>query len=325
MKNSLVDALVQLKLDQKILEASQTAYDKGALPYLDYMAAVRAVEGDYNAITKAENTLRAWYIPDEDIEAVRKEAKEIIESGKRDRSPEHLKEQIKKWARVDLRVPDEADGGTVVERNLNVKDVVVDNTLNLFQIAKLDRLLVVANAPEDELPSLQDLTSEERRWTVQTVGAPPKGISGPIDDISYIIDVNQHSAVVKGYIPNDGRLRSGQYTTATVHLRPPKNVVEIPASALADDGKQAVVFVQTGDKPGVYTMRRVEVVQRLDKSVLVRSKFDDGKDEQPLTKEEKEDGLLPRRALTPNEKVITSGVLELKKELEDRESEGAKP
>jgi cobalt-zinc-cadmium efflux system membrane fusion protein len=324
MKNSLVDALVQLKLDQKILEASQTAYDKGALPYLDYMAAVRAVEGDYNAITKAENTLRAWYIPEEDIEAVRKEAKEIIESGKRDRSPEHLKEQIKKWARVGLRVPDEADGGTIVERNLNVKDVVVDNTLNLFQIAKLDRLLVVANAPEDELPALQDLDSEERRWTVHTVGAPPKGISGPIDDISYIIDVNQHSAVVKGYIPNDGRLRSGQYATATVNLRPPKNVVEIPASALADDGKQAVVFVQAGDKPGVFTMRRVDVVQRLDKSVLVRSKFDDGKDEQPLTKDEKEDGLLPRRVLAPNEKVITSGVLELKKELEDRESEGAK-
>jgi len=68
----------------------------------------------------------------------------------------------------------------------------------------------------------------------------------------------------------------------------------------------------------------VEVVQRFDKTVFVRSKFADGKDEQPLTPQEKEEGLLPRQALKPGEKVITSGVLELKKELEDRESEGAK-
>jgi cobalt-zinc-cadmium efflux system membrane fusion protein len=328
MKSNLMDALLQLRLDRKVLDASQAAYDKGALPYLDYMAAVRAVEGDYSTINRTENTLRAWYIPEEDIEAVRKEADEIYEKekqgGKRDRSPEHLKEQLKRWARVELRVPDEFDGGVIVERNLSVKDVVVDNTLNLFQIAKVDRLLVVANAPEDELPTLHGLSTGQRRWTIYTVGASPKGIPGPIDDISYIIDVNQHSAVVKGHIPNDGTLRSGQFVTATVQLPPPENVVEIPTSALADDGKQAAVFVQAGDKPGVYTLRRVEVVQRFDKAVFVRSKFADGTDEQPLTPEEKEDGLLPRRALKPGEKVITSGVLELKKELEDRESEGAK-
>jgi CheY-like chemotaxis protein len=325
MKNNLIDALVQLRLDQKILDGSKAGYDKGAVPYLDYMAAYRAVEGDYSTIGRTENTLRAWYIPEEDIEAVRKEAEEIIkQGGKRDRSPEHLKEQLNRWARVELRVPDEADGGTIVERNVNAKDTVVDNTLNLFQIAKVGRLLVVANAPEDELPALQGLSTEQRQWTIHTVGASPKGITGPIDDISYIIDVNQHSAVVKGHIPNDGTLRSGQFVTAKVQLPAPKDVVEIPTSALADDGKQAAVFVQSPDKPGVYTLRRVEVVQRFDKTVFVRSKFADGKDELPLTPEEKDEGLLPRQALTPGEQVITSGVLELKKELEDRESEGAK-
>jgi cobalt-zinc-cadmium efflux system membrane fusion protein len=321
-KNDLVDAIVQLKLDQKILEASQAAYDKGALPYLDYMAARKAVENDFNAINKAENNLRVWNIPEEDIDAVRQEAQKIYDQGgQRSRSPEQIQEQLRKWARVELRSPID---GTIVERNIAVPELVVDNTINLFQIAKVDRLLVVANAPEDELPTLHGLSTEQRRWTVHTVGAPPKGITGPIDDIGLLIDVNQHSAVVKGHIPNDGRIRGGQFVTATVQLPPPENVVEIPTSALADDGKQAAVFVQSGDKPGVYALRRVEVVQRFDKTVFVRSKFADGKDEQLLTPEEKEDGMLPRRALKPGEKVITSGVLELKKELEDRESEGAK-
>ena len=325
MKSNLVDALLQLKLDQKILDASQAAYDKGALPYLDYMAAVRAVEGDYSTINRTENTLRGWYIPEEDIESVCKEADDIYkQGGKRDRSPEHLKEQLKRWARVELTVPDEADGGVIVERNLSVKDVVVDNTLNLFQIAHVNGLLVVANAPEDELSTLHGLSTAQRHWVVRPMGSTTE-IQGPIDDISYIIDVNQHSAVLKGHIPNNGELRSGQYVTATVELPPPKNVVEIPTSAVADDGKQAVVFVQ-GDRPGVYTMRRVEIVQRFDNKLYVRSKFANGQDEQPLSAEEKEQGLLPRHVFKPDEKLITAGVLEIKKEVDDRvaEAEAAK-
>jgi cobalt-zinc-cadmium efflux system membrane fusion protein len=318
-KNDLVDAVVQLKLDQELLAASQRAYDKGALPGLDLIAAKRNVEGDYNDIGRAENTLRAWNVPEEDIEAVRKEAEEINrQGGKRDRDPEHVREQLRRWARVELRAPDD---GTIVERNVTLHETVVDNTINLFQIARVNRLLVIANAPEDELPKLQALSTEQRRWTVHTVGAPKEGIPGTIDDISYLIDVNQHSAVVKGHIPNPkGELRSGQFVTATVELPPPEGVVVVPMSAIADDGKQAVVFVQAKDRPGVYTMRRVEITQRFDKTAFVRSKFDGGKDQLPQTAEEKEQGLLPRQALKPGERVITSGVLELKKELEDRES-----
>jgi cobalt-zinc-cadmium efflux system membrane fusion protein len=319
-KNDLVDALVALKLDQEILAASQRAYDKGALPGLDLLAAKKVVEGDFNTIERAENTLRAWTVPEEDIEAVRKEAEQVIKKGgQRDRDPQHLKEQLRRWARVELRA---SDDGTLVERNVNRREVIVDPTLNLFQVAQVSSLQVVANVPEDRLAVLHALDTEQRRWVVHTAGAPAEGIAGPIDDISYVMDVNQHNAVAKGTIPNPGGvLRGGQYVTATVRLPPPENVVEIPTSALADDGRQAVVFVQADDRePGVYTMRRVEIVQRLDRSVFVRSRFSDGRDEQPLTPQEKEDGLLPRHVLRPGERVITAGVLEIKKELEDRQS-----
>jgi len=184
-------------------------------------------------------------------------------------------------------------------------------------------MLVVANAPEDELATLHGLSTGQRRWSIRPLGTTTD-IPGPIDDISYIIDVNQHSAVLKGHIPNkDQELRSGQYVTATIELPPPKDVVEIPTSGLGDDGKQAVVFVQTDDKAGVYTMRRVEIVQRLDRTVLVRSRFDDGQDERPLTPEEKEQGLLPRHILKPGEKILTAGVLEIKRELDDLAAEAA--
>ncbi len=325
-KNDLVDALLQLKIDESIVAGSQAAYDKGALPLLDLLAAKKAVAGDENTIDRAEQTLRAWEVPEADIEAVHKEAEAInARGGKRDRDPQHLKDQLHRWAKVELRAPED---GTIVERNANVGDTIVDNTLNLFQIARVQRILVSANAPEDLAPTLNALNTAQRRWVVHTAGAPVEGVAGPIDDISYVIDVNQHSAVVKGYIPNpEGVIRGGQYATVTIRLPAPQNVVEIPNDALADDGKQAVVFVQDDpNKPGVYTMRRVEIVLRLDKTVLVRSRLSGANgepaDQLPPTPQEKDDGLLPRHALKPGDRVITAGVLEIKKEFEDRQSEG---
>ena len=46
-----------------------------------------------------------------------------------------------------------------------------------------------------------------------TVGAgSAKGLAGTIDEIGYMIDPNQHTAIIKGYVDNPGkRIRAGQY------------------------------------------------------------------------------------------------------------------
>ena len=72
------------------------------------------------------------------------------------------------WGRVTLRTPID---GVVIEYNVHKGEMVVDNTVNLFQIADVSRLLVKANCPEDQLPTLEALDRSERRWTVRTVGA----------------------------------------------------------------------------------------------------------------------------------------------------------
>ena len=155
--------------------------------------------------------------------------------------------------------------GVVIERNLTLHEIVVDNTTNLFQIADLGKLFVTANCPEDDLPLLEGLQESSHGlipWTVKTVGSPP--MSGYIDDISYLIDPNQHTAVVKGYIENkQARLRGGQFISATVELPPPEDVVEIPISAMIEDGQDTVVFVETDAAKQQYTMRRVGLTQPL--------------------------------------------------------------
>ena len=109
----------------------------------------------------------------------------------------------------------------------------MDNTVNLFQIADVSRLLVIANCPEDALPALEALDRNERRWTVRTVGAASAaGLPGTIDEIGYLIDPNQHTAVIKGYVENPGqadpggaiRHRHGEHPAAGRRGRDPRRM-----------------------------------------------------------------------------------------------------
>jgi len=221
------------------------------------------------------------------------------------------------WGRVTLRADRD---GVVVESNVHVGEMVVDNTVNLFQIADVSRLQVVANCPEDQLPALESLNYYQRRWTVQTVSADPAtGLAGTIDEISYMIDPNQHTAVIKGYVENPGKhIRAGQYVTATVNIPPPPDVVEIPVDALVDDGRQSLVFVQPDAAKHQFTMRRVHVTNRFDRTVFVRE-TPLPKDEQ-LTATEADEGLLPKEPLRPGERVLVAGSVELKRVAIDLES-----
>ena len=318
-KNDLIDATLQCKLDNQILNAAMAKSE--SVPSVYLWQYVKNVQGDISTIDRAVNTLRTWGISEEDIQAVRDEAEKIKPEDVRTRLKQHSKADFDRWARVEIKAPDD---GIILERNVSLHEGVVDNTVNLFQIAKLEaggtgpRLMVTANCPEDDLPLLDALPANQRRWTVTTVGSPP--IAGFIDDIGLLIDPNQHTAIVKGHINNkEGRIRGTQFASATVELPPPKDVVEVPTDAVIDDGQQSIVFVQTDAAAQHYTMRRVELTNRFDKTVFVRSRpFAHGEE---ITSEEAEMGMLPKRPLLPGERVLESGVGELKTALLDRESQ----
>ena len=197
-KNDLFDAEVQLKLDKEILDAAERS---SATTEVYLWNARRNVAGDQNNIDRAVNTLRTWGIPQKDVQAVIDEAR----AAKGGRTPV-AKEKLDEWGRVELRAEED---GVIVERNLTEHELVQDTTTNLFQIAKVDRLEVLANAAEDDLKLLlkklgPGQNPDRLHWTIQTVNAPPGGITAPIEDIGYLIDPNQRSAIVKGFIPNPG-------------------------------------------------------------------------------------------------------------------------
>jgi cobalt-zinc-cadmium efflux system membrane fusion protein len=334
-KNDLLDGLVQLELDQRILDRVEK--NRNAVPEVFYLTQLRAVQGDRNAIMKALNNLRLWDIPRDEIDALHAEAAKIstdkdawykTAEGRWVKGEQHSANEDSDfdnagathenpWGKVTLRAPFD---GVIVEQNVHTDEMVVDNSVNLFQIADVSRMLVIASCPEDQLPMLESLADSDRRWTVRTVGAAAEGLTGTIDEIGYIIDPNQHTAIIKGYVENPGRrLRAGQFISATVRIPPPDEVVEIPNDALVDDGRQAIVFVQPDADKAVFVMRRVDVTHRFERSVFVRGT--PLKESERLARHDAEQHLLPSEPLQPGERILLSGVLELKAALMDLEEE----
>jgi cobalt-zinc-cadmium efflux system membrane fusion protein len=346
-KNDLLDALVQLALDQKILERAEK--QAHAVPEVFLLNAQRAVQGDRNAVNRAWNNLKVWNIPEEEIDALQEEARKIsADKNAWFRTPagrwvKKAEEKMKSpkggngngktpvvgkvdpaagndnpWGRVTLRAPFD---GIIVERNIVPHEIVQDPTTCLFQIAQVQRLLVIASAPEDELPNLNGLRFSERRWTVKTVGpTAATELPGPIEEIGYLIDPNQHTAVIKGYIDNpEEKIRAGQFVSATVRIPPPAGVVEVPLDAVVEDGQMCVVFVQPDPSKPHYTMRRVQLTHRFEKVAFARS-TPFAEQERYASAAEKEQGLQPLEPLRPGERVLKTGVGELKAALLDLES-----
>jgi cobalt-zinc-cadmium efflux system membrane fusion protein len=321
-KNDLIDATYQLKLDSQIL----TSWDAKAavVPEVMLWQQKKAVQGDINAVNRAVSTLRTWGIPEDEILAVRNEAERVRPEDAEKRLRQHDRSNFDRWTRVEIKAPVD---GIIVERNINAHTAVSDSTLNLFQIAALDedgggpRLFVVGNCPEDDLPAVQALPDRSRHWTITTVGSSP--LAGFIDDISYIIDPNDHTAKVKGHLDNkESRLLAGKMISAKVELPPLQDVVEVPTSAVVDDGQQSIVFVQSNAQKQYYTMRRVELVGRFDKTVYVRTRRFTMAEEP--TVEEAELGMLPKQPLVPGERILLTGVGELKSALLEKESQPPK-
>jgi cobalt-zinc-cadmium efflux system membrane fusion protein len=299
-KSDLFDALRKLHLDGDILDRIEKARD--AVPEVTLLQARRHVEADRSAVNRARNTLLAWGIAEEEIEAVRKDAEESHKRKEKAETEDERTARLKRWAIVELKAPSD---GVIVERNVTQHEIIEDSTHNLFQIARFDRLQVLAQVAEDDLPLLTALKPEQRRWTIRTKAGGP-AVPGWIEEIGYLIDPNQLTAVATGFIDNpEGQWRAGQFITASVTVSPPAGELVLPAGAVVEEGHQTFVFVQPDPKKFFYEQRRVAVVRRGQDVVHLRSR---------LTAEQERQGF---QTVRRGERVVTAGAVELKAILED--------
>ena len=265
---------------------------RGAVSERAIREAQRKVESDQIAVGRTVRTLQSWRVPPEEIDALRAEA----ESLRHDAKP-IAEEHVHRWARSEVRAPLD---GVILEKNIALGDLV-DTNLDLFKIADLSRLRVMAHAYEEQLPLLDNLAKSQRQWMISVqsdTGLPP--LAGKFEQIGKVIDPNEHAALVTGWVDNRaGRLRAGQFITAKVELPVPEGEVAIPSSALVEEGQRQFVFVQPEPAKSEYVRRPIAVSRRDGKTVFVWS---------APTAAQRHADAQPLRA---GERVVSAGVVQL--------------
>ncbi len=251
-KSELIDAISKRDIDKKVLLQFEAAPDviSGRTIY----DARRNFQGDEVAVARAERTLRSWRLTEDELQDIRDEAKRIQERKTADPRGDRT------WAETDIRSP---ISGMIIEKNFNVGDIV-DPTQDLFKVADLSRIQVVANAYEEDLPVLRALPAEQRRWRID-IKADPNDVpmTGNFDIVGNIIDPSQHSGTVIGWLDNpDGRLSVGAFITAVIPLPPDSGLVVVPTTALIEGAGCARVFVERDAATHEFESRPVVVVTR---------------------------------------------------------------
>lgn len=319
-KSELVDALSRLDLDQRLLQRLSSFKAGTIIPEKQVAEAQRNVESDLIAIEKAIRTLRSWRLTEDEIDAVKQEAAQLrrattqaienmktadLESLRSAAEQLHAKTsslvEDTRWAELEVRA---AIDGVVVEKNINV-GAIVDPSDNLFQIADLTRIQVLASVYEEDLPFLELLPLDKRDWAIDLKSDPhDKPIPGKFETIGKVIDPAMHTGALIGWLDNrQGNLRIGQFITATIRLPADPTMVAIPTTALIEEGQFPAVFVETDAERHEVTRRKVAVTRRGRQRVFIRS---------DPTVEERREGAEP---LLVGERVIVSGGSELFTEL----------
>ena len=304
-KSDLIDALSQLRVDEDSLARISKAAAEGSVPERILRDTERKVEANRIAVSRAVRTLQSWRISKEEIDHVRAEAQRLS----REKTPDR-EEIVAQWAKLEVLSPLD---GTIIERNVALGDLV-DTNLDLFKVADLSRLRVVAHAYEEDLPSLDALKGDHRAWSV-AVGSGPDAATRPgrFEQVGCIIDPNQHTAMVMGWVDNpDGRLRVGQFVTVRLDVPPPKSEVVIPAAALCEEGGRTTVFLHPQGTQE-YVRRQVIVSRRSGDKVYLRGQ---------VTAEERQHGLEP---LPAGQLVVASRIAQLTASLNELKSAAGKP
>lgn len=296
-KSELVEGLTKLRFDEDKRKRLEESFSMSAVSERTVLDARHEVESDHITIARVERTLRSWRLNAEQIQVIRGEAERV-----RVHKGGWHEELDDTWARVEIRAPMD---GTIVEKNVAVGDFV-GTDLDLFKIADLLRLDVLAHVYEEDISLLESLPVGQRRWAIRlNANLQSQPLEGSFQRIGNMIDPAQHTALVMGWVDNSaGRLRAGQFISAQITLPPDPDEVVIPVAALIDLEGESRVFVETDSVNHEFTCRHVLPTRRRNQSAFISTK--------PRTVS----GQLSIDTLKVGERVVMAGGVQMAAELE---------
>jgi len=148
--------------------------------------------------------------------------------------------------------------GRVIQRKLT-RGEVVETTDNLFVIADLSEVWVVANIPEKDIPFVHTLHASGGRYADVSLSAyPDETFKGRITYVGDVLDPSTRTMQLRLELPNaDGRLKPEMFASVRLYSESQADRLAVPEAALQRDQGRTFVFVQ--HNANEYEFREVEV------------------------------------------------------------------
>lgn len=154
--------------------------------------------------------------------------------------------------------------GYVIDKNVtNNSEVRTDNSSELFAIADLSTVWIMANVYEADMNSVQlnDVVN------VNTLSNPDKTYAGKIDKIYSILDPETRTMKVRISMPNPGNeLKPEMFAAVKVLGRSPSRGIIIPSKAIVMDNSKNYVVLKKGND---LKIQPIELINRVDGKAYV--------------------------------------------------------
>ncbi len=149
-------------------------------------------------------------------------------------------------------------GGRIIGRKLT-RGEVVETTENLFVIADLSEVWVLANIPEKDIPFVHSVHASGGTQVDVRINAYPKEVfKGTITYVADVLDPITRTMQLRIELPNkDGRLKPEMFSSIRLFSESQPDRLAVPEAALQRDQGRTFVFVQRG--AGEYEMREVQI------------------------------------------------------------------
>lgn len=221
--------------------------------------------------------------------------RELLESAKSKKDfpalYEAAKEKLRLWKLTESQIQsieergeirDQIDvladqNGVVTQRNIAVGDYVNTGSV-LFTVVNLDKLWVLLDAYESDLPMVQ--VGNEIEFTV--AGLPGESFQAKVSFIDPLLNPNTRAASIRAEINNSGqKLKPEMFVTAQIQTKGGKSSsdVTIPRTAILWSGKRSIVYVKdpSASTPA-FEMREVALGARMGDTYQIESGLQAGEE-----------------------------------------------
>jgi membrane fusion protein, heavy metal efflux system len=162
-------------------------------------------------------------------------------------------------------------GGYIVEKNVNTgQDLRADNQSPLYTISSLQRIWVMANVYEQDIPQIKQGEAVD----VQILAYPDRTFRGHIDNVSSVLDQQARVLKVRIVLDNkEGLLKPDMFATIHVHVGnnggngQSGNALAVPQKAVVFDRDHYYVVLLKGKEK--YEVREVQVEKNTTRYAFV--------------------------------------------------------